>query len=167
MLKKCYVLEAMKLVIFGCRFFNARQKKSRALPEHLMIGVSSNGITLVKYENKEFLRQWKFSDLYRWGFTDSAFYMQLKSMKDSNAGSIWELFCNEGENICELLNLYQNCILEDLESMPCRSICSEDIAVIKVQALWRGYRLRKQLKTIEKFLACRVIAKAWLAYRNY
>ena len=154
----------MKLVIFGCRFFTARQKKSRALPEHVLIGVNSNGITLVKTENKEFLRQWKFHDLFRWGFTDTAFYMQLKSMKDGNAGSIWELFSNEGENICELLNLYQNCILEDLETLPSRVIYSEDIAVIKIQALWRGYYFRKQLRAVEKIMACSIIAKAWLEY---
>ena len=156
----------MKLVIFGCRFFPARQKKSRALPEHLMIGVNSNGITLVKSDTREFLRQWKFSDLHRWGFTESAFYMQLKSMKDSNAGSIWELFSNEGENICDLLNLYQNCSLQDIDSLPPRIIYSEEIAVIKIQAHWRGYLLRKKLKQIEKFLACSIIAKAWLSYRQ-
>lgn len=156
----------MKLVIFGCRFFPARQRKSRALPEHLMIGVSSNGITLVKSDTREFLRQWKFGDLYRWGFTEVAFYMQLKSMKDSNAGSIWELFCNEGENICELLNLYQNCILQDIESLPHRVVFSEDLAVIKIQACWRGYRLRKRLWYLQKEMACKVIARAWLEFRQ-
>ena len=85
-------------------------------------------------------------------------------MKDGNAGSIWELFSNEGENICELLNLYQNCILEDLETLPSRVIYSEDIAVIKIQALWRGYYLRKQLRAVEKIMACSIIAKAWLEY---
>ena len=159
----------MKLVIFGCRFFPARQKKSRALPEHLLIGVNSNGITLVKSDTREFLRQWKFEDLFRWGFTNTAFYMQLKSMKDSNAGSIWELFSNEGQNICDLLNLYQNCILQDLETLPQRSVYSEDLAVIRIQALWRGYSLRKKLGKIQKIMACAVISKAWTAYKliNY
>lgn len=154
----------MKSAVFGCRFFAARQKKSKALPDHILIGVNSNGIVVVRSDTKEFLRQWKFEDLFRWGHTDTAFYMQLKSMKDSHAGSIWELFSNEGENICELLNLYQNCILDDLENLPHKSVYSEDIAVIKIQAHWRGYLLRKSLKVIEKIMACNIIAKAWMSY---
>ena len=152
----------MKLAVFGCRFFPSRQKKTRALPETLMIGVSSNGVTLVKPDSKEFLRQWKFSDLYRWGFTDSAFYLQLRSMKESSAGSIWELFSNEGEQICDLLNLYQSCILHDIESLPARVMMSEEIAVIKIQACWKGFKLRQRLETVQKVLACKVIAKCWL-----
>jgi hypothetical protein len=152
----------MKLAVFGCRFFPARQKKTRALPESLMIGVSSNGITLVRNDSKEFLRQWKFSDLHRWGFTEAAFYMQLRSMKESSAGSIWELFSSEGEQICDLLNLYQSCILHDIESLPQRVVFSEEIAVIKIQACWRGFFLRKKLENVMKKLACRVIAREWL-----
>lgn len=156
----------MKLSIFGCRFFPARQRKLRALPEHLMIGVNSNGISLIRSDTKEFLRQWKFNDLFRWGSTDSAFYMQLRSMKDSNAGSIWELFTNEAEHVCDLLNLYQNCILQDIESLPQRVVISEDLAVIKIQACWRGYLLRKRLEVVKKIMACKVIAQAWIQYKN-
>lgn len=156
----------MKLAVFGCRFFLARQKKTRALPESLMIGVSSNGVTIVKTDTKEFLRQWKFNDLFRWGFTEHAFYLQLRSMKESMAGSIWELFSNEGEQVCELLNLYQNCILQDIESLPQRFMISEEIAVIKIQACWRGFLLRKKLLIVEKILACKVIGMHWVLYKN-
>lgn len=56
-LKKTYTLEAMKLSVFGCRFFNARQRKSRDVPEHILIGVKSTGIIIISQQNREFLRQ--------------------------------------------------------------------------------------------------------------
>ncbi|CAG9313926.1 TLN1 [Blepharisma stoltei] len=166
-LKKTYTLEAMKLSVFGCRFFNARQRRSRDIPERIQLGVKSIGIIIISQETREFLRQWSFETIFRWGYTSDAFYFQLRSLNDGISGTIWELFTNEGETVSDLLNMYQKYILDDIDELHCNQIyMSSDLAIIKIQSCWRGYRLRKKLGSIKKLLAAQMIVKIWRDFRN-
>ena len=160
-LKKSYCLEAMKLAVFGCRFFSARRKKTRSIPDKVLIGVKSSGIVLASEATKEFLRHWNFEKILRWGYTYTAFCLQLRSLKQSSEGSIWEFHTSQGQSISLLLNNYAKYILEDIEFLENKWELGAEEAAIRIQAFWRGCKLRKTLKKVKELLAAKVIANNW------
>jgi hypothetical protein len=106
----------MKLSMFGCRFFYARQRSVKTLPEYVWVGIKSTGILLAKVDTREFLREWTFEKIQRWGYSPNAFYFQLKSMADSIHGAMWEFQTSEGEEMMLMLNTYMKYIIDDLDS---------------------------------------------------
>ena len=159
--------------MFGCRFFYTRQRSVKTIPEYVWVGIKSTGILLAKIDTREFLREWTFEKIQRWGYSPNAFYFQLKSMADSIHGAMWEFSTPEGEEMMLILNTYMKYIIDDLDSN-LQGISTQihskssttDLAAIKIQAFFRGYSFRKRLHEAQKILAVRTIERHWRKLRK-
>lgn len=63
--------------------------------------------------------------------------------------------------------MYQKYILDDIDELHCNQIfLTSDMSIIKVQACWRGYWLRKKLNEAKKKLAAELIVKFLRDFRD-
>lgn len=159
--KRLYLIEALKLPTFGCRFFYVRQRKVKNMPEHLYLGVRSTGLLLARYNNREIIRSWAFDSISRWGYSEGSFHIQLKSYNGSYEMQ-WEFFTSEAEGVVSLLDSYMYCLLNELDdsAVPTSGVTTHTAATL-IQAVARGFLVRRRLYRLQRLMAVRLIEHYW------
>lgn len=157
---------------YGCAFYPVSQKFSKHFPRRLLLGVSHNGVFLFEGTTKEKLHHYAMSQIKRWGFSPRKnFYIDAVGegeLATSSAKANTFIFrTQQGANISALLTDYAMALLKEKEfrsgeeSKGEMSEADKEMAVVRMQAMFRGYRLRRDLEY--DYAAVRVQA----VYRGY
>jgi hypothetical protein len=182
-----YLKVCRELDCYGCAFFEAKQYCLMNFPPKLLIGINAKGIWLMKLETRENLELFKLSEIYRWGFKPGMnFYFEAKGKVPGEKGPVYEFTTGEGNRISELLTDYAHALLKELgisrksASKPPppdggpppppppppaskKAPVDEDEAAVRVQAAFRGAKLRGDL---EKEYATIQIQALWRGYSD-
>lgn len=181
---QAYLRVCRQLDCYGCAFFEAKQYCLMNFPPKLLIGVNAKGIWLLKLETRENLELFKLSEIYRWGFKPGMnFYFEAKGKVPGEKGPVYEFTTEQGNRISELLTDYAHALLEELGISrrsnkppppagppppppppgPPREPLDEDEAATRLQATFRGAKLRGDL---EKEYASIQIQALWRGYQE-
>lgn len=165
-----YLRKLAPMDFFGCAFFPVAQSFSKKLPKQLLLGIGSGGVHMFESESKDLLAKYSLTEIYRWGFKPrTSFYVNLKQ------GATYGFRTMQGSQISELLTDYAMGLLKELgvgdaaggdETKDATEggeteEDTEAAAATKMQAMFRGYRLRRDLE--HDYAAVRVQA----IYRGY
>lgn len=182
----CRVLEERDY--YGCATFVVTQAYSRKLPKTLLIGISCRGIYLFERDTKSTLQGYALSDIFRWGYKpETSFYFEEK--RPGGAGPVYEFRTIQGHEMSDLLTDYAMALLGEMGlggtghagagaadggagsgsgpgegegSDPAASSgIDSGAAATRLQAVFRGYRLRRDLEY--EYAAVRVQS----VYRGY
>ena len=181
-----YLRVCRELDCYGCAFFEAKQYCLMNFPPKLLIGINAKGIWLMKLETRENLELFKLSEIYRWGFKPGMnFYFEAKGKVPGEKGPVYEFNTEQGNRISELLTDYAHALLKELgisrkstrkppppsggppppppPPMTKKDPLTEDEAAVRMQAAFRGAKLRGDL---EKEYATIQIQALWRGYMD-
>eukprot|EP01138_Halocafeteria_seosinensis_P008834 gb/GECG01009030.1/.p1 GENE.gb/GECG01009030.1/~~gb/GECG01009030.1/.p1 ORF type:complete len:420 (+),score=57.35 gb/GECG01009030.1/:1-1260(+) len=164
----------------------AMQKElKKHYPEHFFLGINLSGIFFFDKDTKDTLDRFPLARIYRWGYhPEKSFYFEMKASKDRRSGMYYEVSTTEGSIICDVLTDYAQQLLVELKhkkskgqqnensytsehndkeinkamerSEETKKSSREEHAATRMQALYRGYKLRDHLQ--RKYAAIRIQA---------